>query len=194
MAKRRAKETAEIIGKIHPDLLPLAVPIDSLIPDPENANQHDDQSIEAIRVSYATYGQLKPIVVVRSTNVVKAGNGQLEAAKRLGWSHIAVIKVDHDPATATGFAIADNRTAQFATWNLDALLLANESIKEHDPALATALQLDALLPAVSAAGDEPVEIPQKYSVLIECTSEAQQREVFERLQAGKFPPAKVLTI
>lgn len=99
----------------------LAVPIDSLHPDPANARKHGPRNIDAIKASLAKFGQRKPIVVQRDGMTVRAGNGTLEAAKALGWAEIAAIVVDDDDATAVQFAIADNRTAELAEWNADVL-------------------------------------------------------------------------
>ena len=47
---------------------------------------------------------------------VEKGNGTLRAAKQLGWSHVAVLWVEDDPATAAGYGIADNRTGELSGW------------------------------------------------------------------------------
>ena len=102
-------------------LRPLAVPCDSLILDPANARKHGEANVEAIKGSLATYGQRKPIVARSDTRTVIAGNGTLQAARELRWSHLAVVFTDDDSMTAVGFAIADNRTAELAEWDGDAL-------------------------------------------------------------------------
>lgn len=102
-------------------LVPLATPVADLTPDPANARLHDERNLDAIKGSLAAYGQRKPIIVNRRTGVVEAGNGTLAAAKSLGWTHVAVVFVDDDPMTATGFAIADNRTAELASWDAPVL-------------------------------------------------------------------------
>jgi ParB-like chromosome segregation protein Spo0J len=89
--------------------------------DPSNARKHGGPNLAAIQGSLAVYGQRKPIVANRRTKAVIAGNGTLEAARALGWTHIAVVFTDDDPVTAAGFAIADNRTAELAEWDGEAL-------------------------------------------------------------------------
>ncbi|MFO8154417.1 MAG: ParB N-terminal domain-containing protein [Thiohalospira sp.] len=103
------------------DLRPLAVKTAGLAPNPDNANEHTDDSVAQIARSLALYGQRKPIVVNRADNVIEAGSGTLMAAERLGWEYIAAVFVDDDQATATGYAIADNRTAELSTWVFDTL-------------------------------------------------------------------------
>ncbi len=115
-------------------LQPLAVRVSDLTPDPANARRHPTRNMEAIKSSLRLYGQRKPLVVRRDGLVVEAGNGTLEAAKALGWTHIAAVLVDDDPLTATGYAIADNRTGELAVWDEEALarLLTELQAEEVD--------------------------------------------------------------
>lgn len=99
----------------------VVVPIDSLVSDPANARKHDEKNLSAIANSLKLFGQRKAIVVQKKGMVVRAGNGTLEAAKRLGWSEIAAVVIDDDNTTAAQYAIADNRSAELADWDTDAL-------------------------------------------------------------------------
>jgi site-specific DNA-methyltransferase (adenine-specific) len=91
--------------------------IADLIPDPQNARQHDDKNIKAIEGSLSQFGQRKPIVITEA-GVIVAGNGTVKAAKSLGWTHIEVVQVpaDWSKDQVKAFALADNRTAELATW------------------------------------------------------------------------------
>ena len=99
------------------DLWPLCVPIDSVFPDPDNFRVHSERNLSAIAASLERFGQRKSIVVNSRNMTVEAGNGTLEAAKALGWEWIAVSHEDDDAVSAAGFGIADNRSAELATWN-----------------------------------------------------------------------------
>lgn len=92
--------------------------IADLTPDPQNARQHDEKNLKAIQGSLSEFGQRKPIVV-SSSNVIVAGNGTVEAAKRLGWLDIKAVRIPKDwtPDQIKAFALADNRTAELAAWN-----------------------------------------------------------------------------
>jgi ParB-like chromosome segregation protein Spo0J len=96
--------------------------IADLTPDPQNARQHDDKNLKAIQGSLTQFGQRKPIVITEA-GVIVAGNGTVEAAKLLGWETIQAVKVPEDwtPAQVKAFAIADNRTAELATWRTEVL-------------------------------------------------------------------------
>lgn len=112
------------------------VRIDSLALDPTNVRKHNERNLRAIKSSLESFGQRRPLIVARGNTgeqIVIAGNGTLEAAKRLGWTEIQVTDVpaDWDADKARAYAIADNRTAELAEWN--------------DVALAEALlELDAV--------------------------------------------------
>jgi ParB-like chromosome segregation protein Spo0J len=92
--------------------------IQNLILDPENARQHNEQNINAIMGSLEEFGQRKPIVIT-ADGVIVAGNGTVEAAKRLGWLEIQAVRIPDDwtPEQTKAFALADNRTAELASWN-----------------------------------------------------------------------------
>ena len=99
----------------------LAIPIAGLNYDPANARRHNAKNLDAIKASLAKFGQRKPIVVQREGMIVRAGNGTLAAAKALGWDKVAAVVLDDDNATASQFAIADNRTAELAEWDNETL-------------------------------------------------------------------------
>lgn len=106
---------------IHPQLKPLAVAIDTLTLDPENARQHPQRNLDSIKDSLRQFGQRKPIVVQKQGMIVRAGNGTLEAAKALGWTEVAAVIIDEAEIEAKRFAIADNRTGELAEWDFQQL-------------------------------------------------------------------------
>ena len=145
-------------------LQPLAFRVGDLTPDPKNARRHPHRNLEAIKASLQIYGQRKPLVVRRDGFVVEAGNGTLAAAKALGWTHVAAVLVDDDPLTATGYAIADNRTAELAEWDEQALsaLLADLQAEDLD------LDLGLLIDQHAPAPDQPDDLelaPRRAEVL-----------------------------
>jgi len=111
------------------DLRGLALELGDLTQDPANARLHPERNMEALKASLHRFGQRKPVVVRREGMVVIAGNGTLEAARSLGWTHIAAVIVEDDALTATGYAIADNRTAELAEWDTGALARLLESVQ-----------------------------------------------------------------
>ena len=107
-------------GRIAPGLRKFAAPIESLRPDPRNARRHPERNLETIQRSLAQFGQQKP-VVVDGKGVIVAGSGLWVAAKALGWKRIAAVRTDLKGARRAGYALADNRTAELAEWDTEAL-------------------------------------------------------------------------
>lgn len=142
-------------------LRPLAVPIGELNADPANARRHPDRNLAAIEASLRRWGQRFPIVVQRQGMVVRAGNGRLEAARRLGWTHLAAVVVDEDSVEATAFALADNRSAELAEWDDGALAALLQSLPTDVPTGFSDGDLEALLAElnpVEVVEDEPPEV------------------------------------
>lgn len=114
------------------DLEALATDIEGLRLLPGNPRRGD---VVAVRRSYERFGQRKPIVALRDGTVI-AGNHQLLAAKELGWSRIAVVRVDDDDQTAKAYALADNRTADLGTYDDGALLEMIRAIQDEPELLS----------------------------------------------------------
>ncbi len=179
------------------DLRPLATPTAALNPDPANARKHSPENLAAIRGSLAQYGQRTPIVVNRKGSVVEKGNGTLAAALALAehddrWRHVAVVFVEDDPATQTGYAIADNRTGELAEWDLERLPELLQSMPD-DPDLEAELATmfeglaeDLDLFATEAAADDqdvdPVDLPARFTVFVECPDERTHLALLEELE------------
>lgn len=104
------------------------LPIGELTPDPNNARKHDEKNLTAIAESLTQFGQRKPIVITQE-NVIVAGNGTVDAAKRIGWAEITCVRVPKDWSAdqIKAFALADNKTAELASWDKDVL---NQQLEE----------------------------------------------------------------
>ena len=134
------------------------LPIKDLTPDPNNARQHDDKNLKAIQGSLKAFGQRKPIVITEA-GVIVAGNGTVEAAKRLGWTEIEAVRVPGDwtPEQTKAFALADNKTAELAKWDVKVL---NAQLLEFVEAEFDIEALGFELPQVlELQGSEEGELP-----------------------------------
>jgi ParB-like chromosome segregation protein Spo0J len=99
------------------------IPIASLQNDPANVRLHSERNIGVIKASLARFGQQKPIVI-DDNNVVRAGNGTLEAARQLGWETIQVVRSELNSVELAAYAITDNRSGDpeiGSTWDSAAL-------------------------------------------------------------------------
>ena len=137
------------------DLHGLQVPIDSLHQLPGNPRRGD---VDAVAASLQRFGQRKPIVA-RADGTITAGNHTWQAAKQLGWDEIAVVRVDDDDATASAFALADNRTAELGSYD-DALLLdLIQSIDDKDLLADTGWSDDAVADLLAQIGSDLPDLP-----------------------------------
>lgn len=139
------------------------VPIGSVQFDPANVRRHGEKNLDAIKASLSRFGQQKPIVV-DADGIVRAGNGTLMAAKALGWPEVTIVRTALKGAEATAYAIADNRTAELAEWDDDALAqtLAALQIEDEELAKATGFDdadIDAMLAPDEVTEDEVPEPP-----------------------------------
>ena len=126
------------------------VPISSLSSDPANVRKHGQRNLDAIKASLKRFGQQKPIVV-DANGVVVAGNGTLEAARSLGWDEIAIVRTSLTGAEATAFAIADNRTAELAEWDDEALAETLATLDDFESIGFDVAEVDDLVSMVSGA-------------------------------------------
>lgn len=118
------------------------VPIDSISLDPANLRRHPTRNLAAIVESLKRFGQQRPILV-DAAGIVRAGNGTLMAAKQLGYKEIEIIRSELKGSEATAYAIADNRTAELAEWETDALAQTLSALQMEDEELFEATGFDA---------------------------------------------------
>lgn len=156
----------EPLSWIAPDLRALARPVVELKLDPKNARKHPGANLAGIAASLRAHGQRKPIVVRQG--VVIAGNGTLECAKTLGWTHLACTEYDGPEALVRAYALADNRSAELATWD-DQVLAA--ALAEADGAgllEATAFTREDMAPVEAIAVEEVgvAALQDRFSVVV----------------------------
>ena len=148
---------AEIIWHGEESLRPLLLPIDDLVPMENNPNDHPPLNLRQIGQLLRDFGQLRLLVVKAGADgrfIVHKGNGTLEAAKELGWSHLACTKTDLDDESAKAYAVADNASARHS--------------RDDDRAVK------ALLAGVEASGIDLHEfMPKRKRTKAEATAEAE---------------------
>lgn len=112
---------AKAAAKPKPSRTIIAVSVDSLTLDPNNARKHGQSDVEAIAKSLESFKQQTPIVIT-SDNVVVKGNGTVMAAMKLGWKQVDAIRTELTGQQVKAYAIADNRTAELSEWDNEKLL------------------------------------------------------------------------
>lgn len=110
-------------------------PVESLVLLPDNPRHGD---IGALVESLARFGQQKPIVV-NADGVILAGNHTYQAAVELGWESIWVVESQLEGREQSGFALADNRLSDLATYDHEILL---DQLKMLDDLTGTGYDAD----------------------------------------------------
>ena len=103
------------------------VELDDIKPYHDNPRVGD---VDVIAESLDTSKQYKPLVVQESTNEILAGNHTWQAAKRLGWETISIVRIDVDDEEAARIVVADNRTADLGTYNAEVLSRVLDSLPD----------------------------------------------------------------
>lgn len=120
----------------------LAVPIGDLIPYPRNPRRGN---LTAIVESLAKNAQYRPIVVNQRNQQILAGNHTWQAAKKLGWTHLAVTYVDCDDQQAARIVAVDNRANDIATYDFAELQALLETLPDLTGTGYTEDELNQLL-------------------------------------------------
>ena len=91
------------------------VDIDSIVPNPKNANRHSIEQIKRLEKLIKYQGFRNPLIVSNRTGFLVVGHGRLEAAKNLGIEKLPVIKQDFESeAQEYAYLISDNEIARWA--------------------------------------------------------------------------------
>jgi DNA modification methylase len=97
------------------------VAIDDLKPNPKNAKRHAERQIALLAENIQEFGFTNPLLADEN-NQILAGHARYTAAKRVGLSHLPVIRLSHlTPAQKRALAIADNKIAELGQWDLEIL-------------------------------------------------------------------------
>lgn len=132
------------------------VDITRLFCSPSNP-RHNEAAVPHVADSIRRFGWQQPIVARPSGEVI-AGNTRLKAAQRLGQPKVPVVWFTGSDLEATAFAIADNRTHEFATWDEPALVKLLQELRAEDSLEGVGFateDIDALIASIENAGNGP---------------------------------------
>lgn len=107
------------------------VDIDALVPMPGNPRLNA-AAVPKVANSIKRFGWTQPILARREDRVVVAGHTRLEAAKRLKLNKVPVIWTDLGQTDSRLYNLADNKLAEVAEWDNDALAVMLKELKAED--------------------------------------------------------------
>ena len=103
-------------------------PIDDVHPYPNNP-RNNDEAVEYVANSIREFSFQQPLVV-DSDGTIIAGHTRLKAAKLLGMETVPVVVADNlTPAQVNAYRLADNKVAEAATWDMEALSVELEGLE-----------------------------------------------------------------
>jgi len=111
----------------------VSIPVDQLIPY-ENNPRNNTAAVDAVANSIRSFGFLVPVVIDHN-NVIAAGHTRLLAAKKLGLKEVPCVRADDlTEEQIRAFRLADNKTAELASWDFVKLDLEMSEIQSFDMA------------------------------------------------------------
>ena len=136
------------------------IPIEDVIPYENNAKKHTDEDVTMTANSVRRFGWRHPIDIDEE-NVILAGHGRLEAAKKLGLKEVPVLKhTDLSEEEKKAFRLADNKTSENSGWDFAKLDLELDEIMDIDMADFGFLEYDMEIDD-SLFGEAPAKEPKQ---------------------------------
>ena len=158
----------------------------------ENNPRVNDKAVEKVAASIREFGFKVPIVI-DTNDVIVCGHTRLKAAQKLGLDEVpCIIADDLTDEQIKAFRLADNKTAEFAEWDFEKL---DEELAalEFDMTLFGFENGDEKETGTKERDDLSDEVSEVYEVIVECASEIEQEEIFNRLQEEGLQ-CRVLTL
>ena len=154
-----------------------------LIPYERNP-RHNDEAVDYVAESIKQFGFNVPIVIDKDNTVV-CGHTRLKAAKKLKIKTVpCVVKDDLTDEEIRAYRLADNRSAEKATWDIELLDMELAEIETIDMGLLGFDEEKEEKPGTSERKE--VEINDDYCITIECETEEELEETFEKLQSEGY--------
>ena len=175
------------------------VPLTDLIPYARNPRKND-AAVQKVAASLKEYGLVKNSIVVDEEMVLITGHTTTKAMQALKWTHSPEVTqvFGLTEAQKKAYRIADNRLGEEAKWDEELLALEFEDLEEVNFNLElTGFDEGEIANEktgeISGKTPKDQEISPMYEVIIECTGEDEQQEVYDRLIEEGYT-CRVLTL
>ena len=145
-------------SKPNPSDLPVTVvALADLTPYPRNPRHITPAAVNAVADSLVAFGWQQPIVI-DPRKVIVAGHTRRLAALQIGWTHAPTVTIPAKHAAA--YRLADNRSGEFSTWDLDVLPGELAALPTGQLEALPALDFDAILWKPLDGQTDPDDIPE----------------------------------
>ena len=139
------------------DLQVTRLPLADLTPYPKNPRHITPAAVNAVAESLAAFGWQQPIVI-DPKRVIVAGHTRCLAALQLGWTVAPTVTIAAKHARA--YRLADNRSGEFSTWDLDVLGGELAALPSGQLEALPALDFDAIVRQPVDGQTDPDAIPE----------------------------------
>ncbi len=144
-------DTEGAAGYIRPELEGQIVPVTEVRLYPGNARRGDDTTI---RESLLHHGQYQTVLLQASTGYVIAGNNLLRNMLDLGWTHVAVQRLDVDDDRARRILLIDNASSDRADNDLSQLIQLIAELPDPAGSGYTLDHMDAFIAELEGLGGD----------------------------------------
>lgn len=159
----------------------------------KNNPRHNEKAIEKVAASIKEFGFKVPIVI-DNDNVIICGHTRLKAAQALGLDFVPCIVADDlTDEQIKAFRLADNKTAEFAEWDMELLEAELAGLEIDMQAFGFGNNDGNNDSGATEREDLSDQVEAVYEVIVECADEWQQEEIFDRL-SGEGLKCRVLTL
>lgn len=167
------------------------LPVSEVRPYDKNPRKNAE-AVKYVRASIEKFGFKQPIVI-DSNRVIISGHTRLEAAKSLGMDEVPCIVADDlTDAQAKALRLADNKVAEFSEWEMNLLggelgELAEISDIDMGDFGFDLTDLDNIgMDDERDNAEKGVNLSDTYQIIVECESETEQQEFFEKLSGEGY--------
>lgn len=168
----------------------IMLPVPEVRPYEKNPRKNAE-AVKYVRASIEKFGFKQPIVI-DSNRVIISGHTRLEAAKSLGMAEVPCIVADDlTEAQAKALRLADNKVAEFSEWEMNLLggelcELAEISDIDMGDFGFDLSDLDNIGMDEEENAEKGVNLSDTYQIIVECESETEQQEFFEKLSGEGY--------
>lgn len=161
----------------------------------EKNPRKNDGAVDQVANSIKEFGFKVPIVIDKD-NVIVCGHTRYKASKMLGIETVpCVVADDLTDEQIKAYRLADNKVSELAEWDIDLLGEELGDIFDIDMSdFGFDLTEEEEEPtAPTERKDLSSKVGETYEVIIECSDEIQQEELYSRL-TGEGLSCRVLTL
>ena len=149
----------------------------------EKNPRHNEEAVQYVAESIKQFGIRQPIVIDKD-NVIVAGHTRYLAAKQLKLKTFPCVMADDLPEEKIrAYRLADNKTAEKASWDIELLDMELAEIETIDMGLLgfdEEKEGEAQEPGAVSA-DTSYNYKEQYGVIVLCKDEQEQEAVYNRL-------------